>query len=372
MADERTYPLTSDDGKPIYGLPHDDKELNRLDLQHEAVKIVFGDLNICKDQVDNVLDPLDGQRRVLDLGSGTGVWCIEMAEMYPHANILGVDIKLQEQSNLPPNCVFEIWDVNSGLERFYGQFDVVHTRFTTGVFANPQTALIEMERCLKPGGLLIIISASFLLSEDRKTMYPVYTKANPQGSWFQRSVMKNFPGLKKLGVDPQLFEREIDKGLWKHELLDPLSCAAALITVPIGPWPTSPDTKEAAQLRKVGEYWRDNFLIVHHHWERLHEASGRSRSEWELTVRKVDEELHETRHRVAIHMRAVWGRARGFNPSPSTVQRPLPLESSPGIFQVLSIHHSEDEWVRMGEEYRATFTPEMYSFLNIPNFDALL
>lgn len=108
-------PLTSDDGKPIYGLPHDDKELNRLDLQHEAVKIVFGDLNICKDQVDNVLDPLDGQRRVLDLGSGTGVWCIEMAEMYPHANILGVDIKLQEQSNLPPNCVFEIWDVNSGM-----------------------------------------------------------------------------------------------------------------------------------------------------------------------------------------------------------------------------------------------------------------
>ncbi|CAG7852994.1 SubName: Full=Uncharacterized protein {ECO:0000313/EMBL:CCA72732.1} [Serendipita indica DSM 11827] len=368
------HPLPKDDSKAVYGMPHGkyEREFNRLDLQHEAVKLAFEGLNICSEQVDRVLDPLGGQKSVLDLGSGSGVWCIEMAERYPHATILGVDIEPQDRSNVPPNYLFEVWDVNSGLEKFYGRYDLVHTRFTTGVFSNPQAALIEMERCLKPGGLLIVISGGLLLSEDRKTMYPMYTRENPRGSWFQRSAMAMFLGIKKLGIDAQSFEREIDNGLWNHELLDPSSCAAALITVPIGPWPASPDAEEARRLQKLGEYWRDNALIVHRHWERLHEVSGRSRAEWKLTVRNVDEEVRQTRHRVAMRMRAIWGQARGVHSPLSTPSWP-PTPSKPhGSFQIVSIHHSEDEWARMAQEHQATITSEMHSFLDVANFDALL
>lgn len=319
--------------------------------------------------MDKILEASDNQKSVLDVGSGSGAWCIDMAERYPHVHVLGIDIKPQHRSNVPSNYLSEICDVNDGLEKFYGQFDLVHTRFTAGVFSDPQAALIEMERCLKPGGLLIIISASFLISEDRKTMYPLYTQANPQGSWFQRSAIGGFPGVKKLGVDPRLLEREIDKGLWNHELLDPSSCTAALITPPIGPWATSLNPAEAARLKKVGEYWRNNILIVHHHWERVYEASGRSRAEWELTVKNVDEELRESRHHGAMRIRALWGRAKGFHGSFSKTLTP---EKPDGSFQVLSIYDFEHEWVRLSEECQATITPEMHSFLDVPNFDAIL
>lgn len=186
---ETIHPPTS---KPVYGLPHNDKEFERLDLQHEAVKLAFEGLNVCDEQVDKILEASDNQKSVLDVGSGSGAWCIDMAERYPHVHVLGIDIKPQHRSNVPSNYLSEICDVNDGLEKFYGQFDLVHTRFTAGVFSDPQAALIEMERCLKPGGLLIIISASFLISEDRKTMYPLYTQANPQGSWFQRSAIGEY------------------------------------------------------------------------------------------------------------------------------------------------------------------------------------
>lgn len=342
------------------------------DVQHEAVTLVFEGLNVCNEEVDRILGSSGDERRVLDLGSGSGVWCIQMAERYPHAHVLGLDIKPQDRSNIPPNCAFEIWDVNNGLEKFYGQFDLVHTRFTSGIFSNPQAVFLEMERCLKPGGLLIIISPTFLLCDDRKTLYPLYTKANPHGSWLQRSFMEMFPGIKRLGIETQLFEREIDKGLWKHELMDPSSCAAALITAPIGHWLSSPDSEEAARLKRVGECWRDNFLMVHRHWERLHEVSGLSHAEVELTANSVDDEIKEGRHRMLTHLRAIWGLARGSAHSISIPSRPLTPEKPYGSFQVVSIHHSEDEWIRMAEEFRATFTPEVHLFLEVPNFDPLL
>ena len=39
------------------------------DLQHEAVKLIFEGLNICNEEVDEILDPSSGEKRVLDLGT---------------------------------------------------------------------------------------------------------------------------------------------------------------------------------------------------------------------------------------------------------------------------------------------------------------
>ena len=38
------------------------------------------------------LAPLRDPRRILDVGTGTGIWAIEMAEQYPEAAISGIDL----------------------------------------------------------------------------------------------------------------------------------------------------------------------------------------------------------------------------------------------------------------------------------------
>ena len=67
-----------------YPLPNDEKELDRIDLKHHIMLLLCdGHLHVA---------PLHKPRRVLDVGTGTGIWAIEMGEQYPDAEIHGIDL----------------------------------------------------------------------------------------------------------------------------------------------------------------------------------------------------------------------------------------------------------------------------------------
>lgn len=66
-------------------------ELIQPDLQHEACRITLGGrLHICP------LNPEKGHLKVLDIGTGTGVWAIEFGETYPSTEVLGVDLSTMQ------------------------------------------------------------------------------------------------------------------------------------------------------------------------------------------------------------------------------------------------------------------------------------
>lgn len=55
-------------------MPNDEREVDRLDLYHYVfVELLDGDLYTAP--LENI-----GVRRVLDVGTGTGLWAAEMAE----------------------------------------------------------------------------------------------------------------------------------------------------------------------------------------------------------------------------------------------------------------------------------------------------
>jgi len=39
------------------------------------------------------LAPLKDPQRVLDIGTGTGIWAIDMADTYPCAEVIGIDLR---------------------------------------------------------------------------------------------------------------------------------------------------------------------------------------------------------------------------------------------------------------------------------------
>jgi len=51
-----------------------------------------------------------------------------MALEFPHARVVAVDLAPSGIADPPPNCAFELDDINQGLAHFYGRFDVVHMR----------------------------------------------------------------------------------------------------------------------------------------------------------------------------------------------------------------------------------------------------
>lgn len=95
---------------------------------------------------------------ILDVGSGNGLWAVEMARSFPQAEILGVDItSALLPKDVPPNLTFEITDVTEPWgPRLY---DLIHIRNPVGGGIKDWPALIaEVWAHLKPGGQIELSS----------------------------------------------------------------------------------------------------------------------------------------------------------------------------------------------------------------------
>lgn len=114
----------------------------------------------------NVLVPLSADaKNILDVGTGSGKWCIEVAEGYPGANVRGIDLSQIERSGVPDNCEFMVMDASEGLKFDGDSHDLVHFRcvvshqFTNGlrilragILKNQWPVYMnEIYRILKPG-----------------------------------------------------------------------------------------------------------------------------------------------------------------------------------------------------------------------------
>lgn len=109
-----------------YPLPHDASEKTRLDTLHMGFKYYLAGKNIVPS-----LDPLI-TTQILDVGTGSGRWAVEVAEEFPNALVVGFDLAYPIFGNeLPPaNTVFVVGDVKDGFEFPNSSIDFVHCRLS--------------------------------------------------------------------------------------------------------------------------------------------------------------------------------------------------------------------------------------------------
>lgn len=134
-------------------LPNDDVEQERLDLQHHTFKIYLdGKLHLAP--LGAASFPHGYPRRVLDLGTGTGIWAVEFAQAYPDTTVIGTDLSPIQPEVVPRNCTFEISDAEEsdwGFDEYPG-FDYIHARAMVTCFKDAKTIIRRIYENLAPGG----------------------------------------------------------------------------------------------------------------------------------------------------------------------------------------------------------------------------
>ena len=137
-----------------YPFPNDEKEMDRLDMTHKMVETAMhGKLHTA---------PLRDPERILDIGTGTGIWAMEMGDAFPQCQVLGNDLSPIQPRWVPPNVRFEVDDAEA--EWTYAQpFDFIHCRCMYGALKDWPALVRRCFEHVKPGAYVEMVDFDLLL-----------------------------------------------------------------------------------------------------------------------------------------------------------------------------------------------------------------
>ncbi|KAK3298490.1 S-adenosyl-L-methionine-dependent methyltransferase [Chaetomium fimeti] len=270
-----------------YNFPNDDVEQQREDMKHAMVKMLCGQLYFA---------PIgDHPHEVLDVGTGTGIWAIEMGDLFPAANILGVDLSPIQPEWVPPNVRFMVDDVESPWLHPRNFFDYIHSRHTVMAIKDWPKLMRRSLEHLRPGGWFEMQEVYHFPLSASKTR-PVPTDHPVAHYW---SLIDE--GLGKLGInfhsaaDGRLAAMMRDVGF--------VNVTERVLQIPVGTWAKN------KVLKTVGLYWRTILIdgIQAIALGPLTRGCGWSREQVELFLVEVRKGYHDNSLLAYMPLHIVYG-----------------------------------------------------------------
>ncbi|KAG7403854.1 putative methyltransferase tdiE [Fusarium oxysporum f. sp. rapae] len=108
-------------------------------------------------------------KRVLDLGTGTGIWAIDFGDEHPEADITGVDLSPIQPSFVPPNVRFLIDDIDEEWD-YSEPFDYIHSRMMNFSVQDWPVYLRKIYQNLAPGGYVELQEIDVIMKSDDGTL----------------------------------------------------------------------------------------------------------------------------------------------------------------------------------------------------------
>ncbi|KAK2747892.1 hypothetical protein FQN55_004769 [Onygenales sp. PD_40] len=127
-----------------YLLPNDEREQERLDFLHHIFRLTL-DGDLCYTKLDN-------PQKILDIGTGTGIWAMDIADIYPSAQVIGTDLSPIQPGGIPDNVEFIVDDALQEWTFPKSSFDFIHIRCLGGSIPDWPRLLTQCYETIKPGG----------------------------------------------------------------------------------------------------------------------------------------------------------------------------------------------------------------------------
>jgi len=196
-----------------YLLPKDAAEDNRLDYQHYVIQFSLGTHYVAP--IPQTL------KRILDVGTGTGIWAIEIARQFPEAEVIGIDISDSSFKKDPPeNCLLQTGNILEGLAFPDQTFNYTHQRFLVAAIpaARWRGVVHELVRITAPGGWVELLEIN-----------NIFQNAGPETMGLARWIgsVSQAMGFDANSV-PSIGKWLTEEGLQRVETQD--------IVVPLGDW----------------------------------------------------------------------------------------------------------------------------------------
>ncbi len=133
-------------------------------LEYDAMDFADADQSFAKRAAALIHGPNDAPISIIDLGCGTGTIALMLAEMFPNAKIVGVDLSENMLSlarvklaarRLEARVTLTRCDVKAtGLAA--GSFDLVISNSVLHHLPDPERLIVEMNRLVAPSGALLL------------------------------------------------------------------------------------------------------------------------------------------------------------------------------------------------------------------------
>lgn len=233
-------------------MPNDEEEQDRLGLLHHYFMLIVGG-DLFRAPITQIRQP----QRILDMGTGTGIWAVDMADDFPEAEIVGVDLSPIQPSWAPSNCKFFIDDLESDWTFTREEaFDYIHGRVLAGGIADWERLLRQAYSHLKPGGWVEFQEYETKFTSDDGT----HEKMPVMLEWAEKldEASKRFG--KRMNIAPELGRKIEEAGFvnvtdncykastpwtnwWNLFLTRPQT--------PVGSWPKNSHLKEIGRMTRI-------------------------------------------------------------------------------------------------------------------------
>ncbi|KAK3299596.1 S-adenosyl-L-methionine-dependent methyltransferase [Chaetomium fimeti] len=215
----RTYHSDRTPGE--YWGPNDARQNECMDIIHHGLTLMLdGDLFRAPLDMNNV-------KKVLDIGTGTGIWAIDFADQYPGVEVIGTDLSPIQPGWVPPNLQFEMEDATQAWTFKEDSFDFVHIRYMFGSVVDWDALFAQAYRVLRPGGYIESLEADARMYATDGTVLD----GSPLDQWgkvfreggkkFGRSFMVVSEDLQRKGLESAGFVK-----LVQHDMKTPITAWA--------------------------------------------------------------------------------------------------------------------------------------------------
>ncbi|KIO32928.1 hypothetical protein M407DRAFT_18090 [Tulasnella calospora MUT 4182] len=207
-------------GVPVNGLSDsylfkvDAAEFSRLDVHHAMWSAGLDGLfpAPARDDVQQALRTRNDYPKpaILDMGTGSGAWCIDMAKAFPDTDVVGMDLVPVKASSVPPpNCRFEVGNADTDLGKMYAaeSFDLIHGRGMMQGVKDFPSFFQNVRRVLRPNGVFLIECGKLTTWDEERQEIEYKEEGQPEFSWSRKMFYHMHSALESLNPNMHSMHR---------------------------------------------------------------------------------------------------------------------------------------------------------------------